>query len=76
MSSILTKADLRSVVTMVMIGVFVGSWVYFLAVVPIDTTKPVDGTLMLLVMMNLLVGTMVGIFAWLGFSQGKVQSQT
>ncbi len=74
-NELIKKADLRSVVTLVMIGTFIGSWIYFLSVVPIDTTKPVDGTIMLLIFSNLLIGTLVGIFAWLGFKQGSTVPQ-
>lgn len=73
--SLISKADLRSVVTLVMIATFIGSWIYFLSVVPIDASKPVDGTIMLMLMMNLLIGTLVGVFAWLGFKQGQTQPQ-
>ena len=74
--SFLDKAEMRGVVTFVMIGLLVGSWIYFLAIVPIDETKKLDATLLLMIFANLIVGTIVGIFAWLGFKQGQVQKQS
>ena len=71
----LDKAEMKSVVTLVMIGLFVGSWIYFLVVTPIDQTKALDSTLMLIIFANLLIGTLVGIFSWLGFKQGKTTTQ-
>ena len=74
--SIISKADLRSVVILIFVSLFVGSWIYFIALAPIDESKSLDITLLIMIMANLLVGTLVGIFAWLGFKQGQVSSQT
>jgi len=74
--SFLDKADMRNVVTLVMISMMVGSWIYFLSVVPIDQTKELDATLLVMIFANLIIGTLVGVFAWLGFKQGKTESAT
>lgn len=73
---ILEKAEMRNIVTLVMIGLLVASWIYFLAIVPIDQTKELDATLLVMIFANLIIGTLVGVFAWLGFKQGKTDSAT
>ena len=68
--SVWHKADLRSVVALLMIGVFITSWFYYLAVTPIDDTKKLDATTVFMMFVSLLIGTLVGVFSWLGFKQG------
>jgi flagellar biosynthesis protein FliR len=75
MSSIISKADLRSVTIIAFVALFIGSFIYFVITVPFDEEKKLDPTLMVLLMMNLLIGTLVGMFAWLGFKQGQAQPQ-
>lgn len=64
------KADLRSFVALIVIGAFLGSWIYFIAVTPVDETKKLDGPAVFDKFIIVLLGTIVGIFAWLGFKQG------
>ncbi len=73
--SIWHKADLRSFVALMMIGVFITSWFYFLVVTPVDETKELDATTVFMMFVALLIGTLVGVFSWLGFKQGAVVNQ-
>ena len=72
---ILDKAEMKSVVALIMIGLVVGSWIYFIGVTPIDDTKKLDSTLLIMILANVIIGTVVGVFSWLGFQQGKNLNQ-
>lgn len=68
------KAEMRNVVALVMIGTTLGSWAFFLSVVEFDDTKKLDATILVMIFANVIIGTVVGVFAWLGFKQGQTSS--
>lgn len=71
--SFLDKAEMRNVVALTMIFLMIGSWAYFLSQVEFDETKKLDGNMLVMIFANLIIGTIVGVFAWLGFKQGKIE---
>lgn len=73
MLEILNKAEMRNFVALIMIFLMIGSWIFFLSQVKFDDTKKLDLTLLVMLFANIIVGTLVGIFAWLGFKQGKAE---
>jgi hypothetical protein len=74
MSSIISKADLRNTVAIVVIASVVGPfWIIFLQT-PISPSLTISDTVFMM-LLTLMTGTVIGIFTWLGFKQGQISGQ-
>jgi hypothetical protein len=69
--NIRNRTDLRGVATITLLGLLVGSWGFFLWKVPIDPDTPIDGNVLVMMFGSMIVGSIIGMFNWLGFRQGQ-----